>query len=111
MKNFKPFISFIFISFIFSLILFILCNKDKSIPVIPQGPDIVDGPVEDTTRVYPRYYVDIDGTIVKVDSIPVYPKAIFARFYPWVKDTTKIIELAEKHHLRLYSNPSSDKKQ
>jgi hypothetical protein len=56
---------------------------------------------EDTTRIYIRYIVDVDGTIVKVDTLPIYPKIIFARFYPWVKDTTQINRLLQKHHLRV----------
>lgn len=74
--------------------------------VQPNKPCQDDQLAEDTTRVYFRTVVDVDGTIVLRDTLPIYPKAIFARFYPWVKDTTKIRQLAERHHLRLRVPPS-----
>lgn len=88
-------------------IFFILCIRNKSTPVEPKEVQITDEPVEDTTRIYIKYYVDVDGTIVKVDTIPIYPKAVFARFHPWVRDTAQIMELAQKHNLRLYSDPGT----
>ncbi|MDZ7261822.1 MAG: hypothetical protein ONB05_06930 [candidate division KSB1 bacterium] len=103
----------LFVFTIFSLalasIFFALCHKEH--PVEPQKPCIDDQPVEDTTRIYLRNVVDVDGMVVQVDTLPIYPPAVFARFYPWVKDTTKIRQLAEKHHLRLRTPPSSEDQQ
>lgn len=89
---------------ILGIIFFILCHKEK--PIEPETPCIDDQPVEDTTRIYLRNIVAPDGTVIKVDTLEIYPPAVFAWFYPWVKDTTKIEQLAQKHHLRIYSGPS-----
>ena len=75
---------------IFSLILF--C-KPKS-PVDPDKPCIDDQPVEDTTRVW--------LLPLSRDTLWIYPKMVFARFYPWVQDSAKIVQLLEKHHLELF---------
>ena len=71
----------------------VLCNKKQ--PIEPEIPCINDQPVEDTTRVYIH---PTNGSTMEI-----YPKAVYARFYPWVKDTSKIMQLIQKHHLRLYS--------
>jgi len=47
----------------------------------------------DTTRVY--------LFPLSRDTLTIYPKAIFARFHPWVSDTSRIVALAAKHNLRL----------
>ncbi len=51
-------------------------------------------PVEDTTRIYLHPYTG--------DTLTIYKKAVFARFYPWVKDTALIRQTVEKYKLRLY---------
>jgi len=75
-------------------------------PEQPEAPCKDNKLAEDTTRVYFRTVVDAKGTIVLRDTLPIYPKMIFARFYPWIKDTTKIRQLAEKQHLQLRVPPS-----
>ena len=83
-----------------------LCNKKQ--PLEPEIPCINDQPVEDTTRVYTRCIVDVNGNIIKVDTLHnIHTKAVFARFYPWVTDTSKIKLLAQEHNLQLYEGPSS----
>lgn len=82
--------------FIFLMAIAISLNAcQHEAPMQQNQPCIDDQPVEDTTRVYqwPE----------SRDTLRIYPKMIFARFYPWVteKDTTKIKQLAKKHHLRL----------
>jgi hypothetical protein len=59
-------------------------------------PCIDNQPVEDTTRVY--------LFPLSRDTLRIFPKMVFARFYPWVKDTTKIMQLLEKYHLRLHGS-------
>lgn len=59
----------------------------------PNGPCIDNLPVEDTTRVY--------LWPISRDTLRIYPKMVFARFYPGMKDTIKIRQLVEKHHLRI----------
>lgn len=86
-------------------LLFSFCQHKTSVE--PNGYCNDKQLAEDTTRFYVHLKVGPDGTVVKVDTLPIYPKAIFARFYPWVKDTTKIKQLAEKHRLRLAVSPSS----
>jgi|GEM_PF-3043570 len=81
------------------LFLLLLCSQKQ--PMEPEKPCINDQPIEDTTRVYLRNVVGVDGTVIQVDTLTIYPPAVFTRFYPWVKDTTQIRQLAEKHHLRL----------
>jgi hypothetical protein len=81
------------------------CQHETSLQ--PNTPCIDNQPVEDTTRIYINLKVGPDGTVVKVDTLPISPKILFARFYPWVKDTTRIKQLLEEHHLRLFA-PLSD---
>ena len=88
---------------VLAIIFFALCHKQQ--PVEPEKPCIDDQPVEDTTRIYLRNVIDVDGTVIKVDTLPIYPKAVFARFYPGVTDTSKIELLAQQHNLRLYKGP------
>lgn len=57
-------------------------------------PCIGNQPVEDTTRVY--------LWPISRDTLRIYPPMIFARFYPWVQDTTQIKQLLDKHRLRLW---------
>ena len=81
----------------FSVISFILCIRNKSSPLEPTEPCIKDQPVEDTTRIYLHPYTR--------DTLTIYKKAVFARFYPWVKDTALIRQTVEKYNLRLYQKP------
>jgi len=74
-------------------------------------PCIHDEPVEDTTRTYLHLKMKLDGTIMETDTLHIYPRAIFVRFYPWVRDTAKIIQLAKKYQLRLSGKISSVDKQ
>lgn len=108
-KKFLHYKIFVVMVGIFILLLFLLCSQKQ--PAEPEKPCINDQPVEDTTRIYLRNVVDVDGTVIQVDTLAIYPPAVFARFYPWVKDTTKIRQLAEKHHLRLWMPPSSEGQQ
>lgn len=55
------------------------------------GSDLGCIPVEDTGRVYISPF---SGTPMEI-----YPKAVFARFYPWVTDTNQIKPLLELNHL------------
>lgn len=64
-------------------------------------------PVEDTTRSYLLHSVDLNGNIVQIFTVSVYPKAVYARFYPWVTDTNKVKQLIKKHNLSLYREISS----
>jgi len=98
-KKFLKYEFLVFILGVFIVFLFTLCSKKQ--PIEPEKPCINDQPVEDTTRVYLRIIPDVDGKIIKVDTLRIYPPAVYAWFYPCVKDTTKIRQLAEKHHLRL----------
>ena len=79
---------------IFSIISFILCIGNRSSPLKPVETCIKDQPVEDTTRVWLHPLTR--------DTMEIYTKAVFARFYPWVTDTSKIRRLADKHNLRIY---------
>lgn len=94
-----------FIPLLFAPFIIPSCRHES--PVEIEQPCIKDRPVEDTTRVYIHLKVGPDGSVVKVDTLEIYPKAVFARFYPGVKDTTKIRQLAEKHNLRLLIPPES----
>lgn len=86
--------------FLFAIVFFInYCQHEMSVQ--PNGPCKDNQLAEDTTRIYIHLKVGPDGTVVKVDTLPIYPKVLFARFYPWVKDTTKIKQLLEKRHLRV----------
>jgi len=62
----------------------------------PNGPCVDNKLAEDTARVYRRVPIDGGGTL------QIYPKMIFARFFPSVKDTAKIMPLLEKHHLWVF---------
>ena len=96
--KFIAFVAFLLIS---GRIVLTCCHKDA--PVQPQKPDdpcIDNEPAEDTTRVYLRQVIDVDGTVIQVDTLSIYPRAIFVRFYPWVTDTARIGQLIKKHHLR-----------
>lgn len=84
-------------------IFFILCIRNKSFPVEPKETIITNGPVEDTTRIYLKKVVDLDGTVIKIDTMKIYPKAVFVRFNPGVSDTVKIKNLLRKFNLRIYS--------
>jgi hypothetical protein len=68
-------------------------------------PCIDNQPIEDTTRIY----LEPESR----DTLRIYPKMIFARFYPWIteKDTNQIKQLAAKHNLRLWGPPSGVDKQ
>jgi hypothetical protein len=94
----KPNLSRILVIFFLMVIAFLsnYCQHETSLQ--PNTSCIDNQPVEDTTRVY--------LLPLSRDTIKIYPKAIFARFYPWVNDTTKIRQLAEKHHLRLLVPPT-----
>jgi hypothetical protein len=105
--NFSAILALIFLI----AVAFFINYCQHKMPVQPDGPCKDNQLAEDTTRVYFRTVVDVDGTIALRDTLPIYPKAIFARFYPWVKDTTKIRQLAKKHHLRLRVPPSSEDQQ
>jgi hypothetical protein len=83
--------------------LFLLCIRDRSNPVCPSDPFNLYGPVEDTTRIYVN---PMNG-----DTLEIYPDAIFARFYPWVEDTTQIRDLIHKHNLRIYKSLFKDRQQ
>ena len=78
----------------FVIFYFIFCIKEKSTPVEPGKPSITNQPVEDTTRVYLMP--------LSRDTLWIYPKAVFARFYPWVTDTNQIKLVLEKYNLRRY---------
>ena len=87
------------LSIIFLMMLAVLINYcQHDISLQPNPPCIDNQPVEDTTRVY--------LLPLSRDTIQIYPKAIFARFYPSVTDTTKIRQLVERHHLRLLVPPT-----
>jgi hypothetical protein len=89
------------LSFISLLLLAVFINYcQHETPMQQNQPCIDNQPVEDTTRVY--FWPE------SRDTLRIYPKMIFARFYPWVteKDTTKIKQLAAKYHLRLWGPPS-----
>jgi len=81
--------------------LIIYCQHEA--PVQPNAPCIDNQPVEDTTRVY--------LWPISRDTLRIYPKMIFARFHPWVQDTSQIKQLLEKHHLRLRLGPFSGERQ
>ncbi|MDW7680038.1 MAG: hypothetical protein SCK70_05710, partial [bacterium] len=57
---------------------------------------IDDQPVEDTTRVYLHPFTR--------DTMWIYPKRLYVRFYPWVTDTNKINLLLDKYELQ--KNPN-----
>lgn len=61
----------------------------------PDSGCITDEPVEDTTRVY------LWPIITARDTLSIYPKAVFARFYPTVTDTSKIKQVLKKFNLRV----------
>lgn len=73
---------------------FIFCIIERSASLEPQNPCIDDEPVEDTTRVYLMP--------ISRDTLWIYPKAVFARFYPWVTDTNQIKQVLEKYNLCRY---------
>lgn len=58
---------------------------------LPVDPDLYCFPMEDTNRVYFRPSSEY--------AYKVYPKTLFARFYPWVTDTSIITPLLEKYNL------------
>jgi len=84
-------------SFILVMMSFFINYCENEIPTKPKTPCIDNQPVEDTTRVY-RWPISRD-------TLRIYPPMVFARFYPWVKDTTQIKRLLEKHHLRFWAAP------
>ncbi len=92
MKN-KGILYFIFL--IGGVVLVSYCQHEA--PVQPDMSCIDNQPVEDTTRVY--------LWPISQDTLRIYPKMIFARFYPWVQDTIQIKQLLEKHHLRVRVGP------
>jgi len=93
------------IIFIFLFVTIFLANSycKREAPVQPNEPCIDDQPVEDTTRVYlwPRTR----------DTLKIHPEMIYARFYPWVRDTSQMRLVAEKYNLRFWRPPSTDKGQ
>lgn len=78
----------------FILLFCWLCRQKQ--PVEPENPCINDQPVEDTTRVYLHP--------VTRDTMWIYPKRLYVRFYPWVTDTNKINQLLEKYELQKSPN-------
>jgi hypothetical protein len=97
--NFSAILALIFLI----AVAFFINYCQHKMPVQPNGPCKDNRLVEDTTRIYIHLKVGVDGTVVKVDTLPIYPNILFARFYPWVKDTTEIKQLLEKHNLRVAS--------
>lgn len=79
---------------LFIALFFTLCSKKQ--PIEPDDPCINDQPVEDTTRVYLHPSTR--------DTMWIYPKRLYARFYPWVTDTNKINQLLDKYELQ--KNPN-----
>jgi len=79
-----------------------LGNSDckREAPMQPEKPCIDDQPVEDTTRVY--------LWPLSRDTLRIHPKMIYARFYPWVTDTSQMRLVAEKYNLRFWKPPSTD---
>jgi hypothetical protein len=61
---------------------------------LPVDSDLSCFPVEDTNRVYFKPSSEY--------AYKVYPKTIFARFYPWVTDTSIIRPVLEKYNLQAY---------
>ena len=86
-----------FIIFLIMIVFVVLCTKNKPSPFEPTEPCMKDQPVEDTTRIYLHPYTR--------DTLTIYKKAVFARFYPWIKDTALIRQTVEKYKLRLYGKP------
>lgn len=79
--------------FIFQVFLFfscLLCSRNNTVD--PEPTCINDQPVEDTTRVYLHP--------VSRDTLWLCPKRLFVRFFPWVTDTNKIINLLNKYELQ-----------
>jgi hypothetical protein len=67
--------------------------------VVNIKPCSSDEPVEDTTRLYIKaLYYEPDQYI---DTLELYPSQIFARFYPWVRDTMLIHQTIERYGLRV----------
>jgi hypothetical protein len=56
------------------------------------GSDLGCIPVEDTGRVYVSPFSGMP--------IEIYPKAVFARFYPWVTDTNQIKPVLDQYNLK-----------
>lgn len=77
-----------------TLLFLLQCKKEQTIE--PETGCIDDQPVEDTTRVYLHPFTR--------DTMWIYPKRLYARFYPWVTDTNKINQLLEKYELQ--KNPN-----
>lgn len=88
---------------LFVIIFIAIGDCKREAPVQPEKPCLDDQPAEDTTRVY---FMPLSR-----DTLKIHPEMIYARFYPWVTDTAKIEQLAEKHNLRLFKPPFSDKGQ
>jgi len=76
------------------LFLLLLCSQKQ--PMEPEKPCINDQPVEDTTRVYLRP--------ISRDTLYLFPDRLYVRFYPWVSDTNKILQLLEKYQLQRVYN-------
>lgn len=90
------------IVFAMTSIFFLHCSGDKQAPVGPTEEDPWEPfyhpeLVEDTTRIW---------MTPQGDTLSIYPKALYARFYPWVTDTNQILALLEKHHLHLPARPT-----
>lgn len=84
----------------YALIVMLLQSGCKDLGVLPDGKDnhklsecLSDRYPIDTARVY--------LWPTSRDTLTIYPKAVFARFYPWVRDTSQIVTLAARHNLRL----------
>lgn len=93
----RKFFKYEFLIFILGggiLFLSLLCSQKQ--PMEPEKPCINDQPVEDTTRVYLHPFT--------LDTLWLYPKRLYARFYPWVTDTNKINQLLDKYELQ--KNPN-----
>ena len=90
------------VTFLFFLLILInvLTQCIRKYPDEPENYIYKNEPVEDTTRIYTKYVIDVDGTILRTDTMAIYSNAVHARFYPWVTDTIKIKELLKKHNLR-----------
>ena len=96
MKINKSYLSILLFTIqLFLIFSFFRCEKNNTVEPEPQC--INDLPVEDTTRVYLHPFT--------CDTMWIYPKRLYARFYSWVTDTNKINQLLDKYELQ--KNPNS----
>lgn len=79
--------------------------EDRGLTADGDGPDKPgDGPDEPFECLRDRYDIDTTRSYVwpmTHDTLTIYPKTVFARFYPWATDTATIVAHAERHNLRL----------